>query len=203
MAALRQLLLFAAIAAAGAAVLTGLHLATANRSAHNVQQAADRLLLQAIAVPEADRASLLPGPQTADTTLLGLRAPQHIVLVRRDGATIAVIVPLVAREGYGGDIQLLAGITADGRITGVHVLAQRETPGLGAAIADSNWLDGFTGTSLLDPAVAQWLPKNQGGAFDAITGATMTSRAVIKAVRQALEYFAVHRAELLEDSHHE
>jgi electron transport complex protein RnfG len=86
---------------------------------------------------------------------------------------------------------LLVGIHVDGSLSGVRVVAHRETPGLGDAIEEerSDWILGFTGKSLQNPSLQQWAVKKDGGAFDQLTGATITPRAVVKAVRQALLYY--------------
>jgi len=78
----------------------------------------------------------------------------------------------------------------------VRVTAHRETPGLGDYIdrAKSAWIDQFSGKSLTNPAPKHWKVIKDGGAFDARAGATITPRAVVKAVQSALDYFARHRA---------
>ncbi len=105
----------------------------------------------------------------------------------------------VAPDGYAGSIRLLVGIGADGRLLGVRVVAHRETPGLGDAIDErkSTWIDGFKGRSLGDPALERWHVKKDGGDFDQFTGATVTPRAVVGAVLDALLYFEANRATLL------
>jgi electron transport complex protein RnfG len=104
---------------------------------------------------------------------------------------VAALFAVTARDGYSGAIRLLIGIRADGTITGVHTLSHRETPGLGDGIdrAKSNWIEQFEGRSLADPAAGGWQISRDGGEFDQLTGASVTSRAVVKAVRQTLEYF--------------
>jgi electron transport complex protein RnfG len=104
-----------------------------------------------------------------------------------------------APDGYGGDIKLLVAIRSDGEIAGVRVLADHETPGLGdyIEIAKSDWIKIFDGTSLARYAPRDWRVKKDGGKFDYETGATISPRAVVKAVHKALEYFRQHRAMLL------
>ena len=107
-----------------------------------------------------------------------------------------MVLEAVAPDGYSGDIALLIGIDADGNVTGVRVTAHRETPGLGDYIdrAKSAWIDQFAGKSLTNPEPKHWKVTKDGGVFDARAGATITPRAVVKAVRSALDYFARHRA---------
>jgi electron transport complex protein RnfG len=116
-----------------------------------------------------------------------------------DGAMpVAALFAVTARDGYSGAIRLLVGIRADGTITGVRALSHRETPGLGDRIdsAKSDWIRQFAGRSLADPATSGWRISRDGGEFDQMTGASVTSRAVVKAVRETLQYFMANDAAL-------
>lgn len=107
--------------------------------------------------------------------------------------------------GYAGAIDLLIAIDANGKLLGVKTLKQSETPGLGARIVEwpSAWLQGFTGRSLSEPAGSGWALKKDQGQFDQIAGATITSRAVINAIHDALRYFDEHSHQLIGSSLHE
>src|SRR5690606_27069458 len=107
---------------------------------------------------------------------------------------------VTAPNGYGGAIRLLVGIREDGTVAGVRVIDHRETPGLGDGIEieKSDWMTDFEGRSLGDPPVQRWRVKKDGGEFDQFTGATITPRAVVTAVRNALIYFRTHRQALFE-----
>lgn len=131
--------------------------------------------------------------------LLGTRQPSAMWIARRAGAVSGVVLEAIAPDGYSGDIALLIGIGIDGNVTGVRVTAHHETPGLGDYIdrAKSAWIDQFLGKSLTNPEPKHWKVAKDGGTFDARAGATITPRAVVKAVRNALDYFARHRAALL------
>lgn len=137
-------------------------------------------------------------PLPADP-LLGLRQPGQYYLALKAGAPVAVVLEAAAPDGYSGEIRLLVGIRADGRITGVRVTAHKETPGLGDYIeaGKSRWIHTFEGRALGDPPDALWKVRKDGGAFDYMAGATITPRALVKAVHQALQFFETHRAELL------
>ena len=128
--------------------------------------------------------------------LLGTRQPSALWIARRGSQVTAVVLEAIAPDGYAGDIALLIGIDIDGKVTGVRVTAHHETPGLGDYIdrAKSAWIDQFSGKSLTDPESKRWKVAKDGGAFDARAGATITPRAVVKAVKSALDYFARHRA---------
>jgi electron transport complex protein RnfG len=130
---------------------------------------------------------------------LGLAAPIKIYLARRNGVVIGIVVPVVTR-GYNGPIDLLVGLNRDGAITHVRVVSQRESRGIGDAIdiSRSQWIENFAGQS--DADIERVKLNNEGGTIDQITGATITSRAVARAVREALLYFNGHRDTLLEST---
>ena len=81
----------------------------------------------------------------------------------------------------------------------MRVIAHKETPGLGDAIErkKSSWIDIFNGRSLQSPGAARWKVRKDGGEFDQLSGATISPRAIIKAVRGLLIYFAAHQGELV------
>lgn len=137
--------------------------------------------------------------QVVDGDLLGSSEPQTVYRARRDGEPAGVIMEVVAPAGYGGPIELRVGVYPDGRIAGVRVTSHHETPGLGDGIeaGQSDWITRFAGRSLESPPSEQWTVKRDGGTFDQFTGATITPRAVVKAVHDALIYFRLHREELL------
>jgi electron transport complex protein RnfG len=117
---------------------------------------------------------------------------------RLNNQPVAVVLKFNAVNGYNGHIALLAGINVDGTLRGVRVISHKETPGLGDAVEveKSNWINGFIGKSLKNPESTQWAVKRDGGSFDQFTGATITPRAVVDAVRLALEYFDTQRDHL-------
>lgn len=199
----RQWLLLPLLAMVGALLLSALDLGTRARVARNEQIATNKTLLDTLRLPGEAHATLEQDGISADAARLGLRAPQRIYLARVDGRIAALIVPVTARDGFGGDIEMLVGVKADGSVAGVRVLRHRESEQFGAIIERerSDWIEQFVGKSLEHIPPERWSPKSEGGAFDQITGATITSRAVIKAVQQALLYVADHRAQLLPEEH--
>jgi electron transport complex protein RnfG len=108
---------------------------------------------------------------------------------------VAALFVVSARDGYAGAIRFLVGISMDGTVTGVRVLEHRETPGMGDKIETikSDWVLQFDGHSLQDPEPGQWAIKDDGGEFDQLTGASVTPRAIIKAIKQTLQYFDGNR----------
>ncbi len=117
---------------------------------------------------------------------------------RKNGEPVAAIFTVVAPDGYSGSIRMLMGIYYDGTLAGVRVINHKETPGLGDKIEAkrNDWILQFEGLSLDKPDKNQWKVKKDGGHFDQFTGATITPRAVVNALRGALEYFQGNRDKL-------
>jgi len=133
-----------------------------------------------------------------DAELLGTDAAVPVFRARLADEPVAALIETVAPDGYAGSIRLLVAVGADGRLLGVRVLSHRETPGLGDLIDErrSDWIRSFAGRSLGSPAQARWRVRKDGGDFDQFTGATVTPRAVVAAVLNALLYFDAHREAL-------
>jgi len=110
----------------------------------------------------------------------------------------AVILEAIAPDGYNGKISLILAVRENGDLAGVRVVANQETPGLGDYIelTKSPWIKGFDGKSLKMFKDVDWQVKKDGGKFDYMAGATISPRAVIKAVHKALQYFAANRDKL-------
>ena len=121
---------------------------------------------------------------------------------RINNAPQAVILEAIAHDGYSGDIKLLIAIKYDGSIAGVRVLKHKETPGLGdyIDILKGNWIKLFDGESLIKVSNEGWNVKKDGGQFDYMAGATITPRAVVKAVHKTLQYFEANKQSLFAES---
>lgn len=123
------------------------------------------------------------------------------VLVYRalDAAQVTGVAFEITSFGYAGGIKVLIGMGQDGVLYGARVLAHAETPGLGDKIevAKDDWILGFSGLSMGNPG--GWKVKKDGGQFDQFSGATITPRAVVEAVRRGLEFFDRNRDTLLKE----
>ncbi len=115
----------------------------------------------------------------------------------RDGKLTALAWE-ISGKGYAGDIRLILGVDTSGKILGVRVLQHAETPGLGDSIeaSRSDWILGFNGLSLGKPPLDKWKVKKDGGRFDSFSGATITPRGVVAAIRRGLEFFGSHKTAL-------
>ncbi len=145
----------------------------------------------------SDTLELAPEPE------LGQKMPSKVYRARKAGQPAALVLEAVAPDGYAGDIRLVLGITASGDVTGVRVVQHKETPGLGDYIEprkDKNkanpWIGQFTGLNYPGVPDGEWRVKKDQGRFDFHAGATVTPRAVVKAVHKAVRYAMAHQNEL-------
>ena len=137
----------------------------------------------------------------ADTvTLPGHEGKPVTVFRATRGHKVTALAYEIVGSGYGGEVRLMLGVDAEGRVLGVRPLAHKETPGLGDKIepAKTDWISRFTGLSLGNPPVEKWKVKKDGGQFDQFSGATITPRGVVGAIRGGLEFFAANKAKLVE-----
>ncbi|MGI9234525.1 MAG: electron transport complex subunit RsxG [Woeseiaceae bacterium] len=121
-----------------------------------------------------------------------------IYRVYAQGEPVAALFVVSARDGYSGPIRILVGVETTGMVTGVHVLEHRETPGLGDRVESgkSDWVKQFDGRSLIDPDPEGWQIKRDGGQYDQLTGASITPRAIVKAIKETLIYFDSNREDI-------
>ncbi len=130
-----------------------------------------------------------------EPTKLGHRRTEQLYLGTLNGQLKLLAIPVTARNGYSGDIELLVGVHVggelNGQITAVEIIAHKETPGLGDLIepGKSDWIQQFPNKSLQQPDIKNWKVKKDQGEFDQITAATITPRAVVNAVKQALLFY--------------
>jgi electron transport complex protein RnfG len=198
----RNSVLLALFALCTTALIASTYLLTKDNIALQMRQAEEKALLQIIPRSRHDNSMLddtiAVGPQDAG---LGLREEKFIYRARLNGKVVAIIIPVVAPDGYSGDIDLSVGVNRDGTIAGVRALAHKETPGLGdkVDIKKSDWVLGFDGRSLAKPTPDGWAVKKDDGVFDQFTGATITPRAVVAATLRALQFAAANREKLFGD----
>ena len=126
-----------------------------------------------------------------------------VVYRARKAGQVQAVCYQVSAPGYGNTaIAIIMGVDRSGALLGTRVVSHNETPGLGDKIelSKSDWILSFTGRSLTNPPPEKWGVKKDGGVFDQFTGATITPRAVVKAVKGGLEFFTAHRAALLDEA---
>lgn len=191
-----------AFALLGTAILAITYNQTRERIAQSVE--AEKLKLISQIVPQSlfdndiikDRLDIKPDALLGnDNITIAYRA-------RLQNQPSVLVMEAVAPDGYSGKIVLLVAVRANGELAGVRVVEHKETPGLGdyIEIGRSNWVTGFNGTSLEKYQDRDWKVKKDGGQFDYMAGATITPRAVVKAVHKSLQYYAAHRADLFAEN---
>ena len=184
-----------------ALVSTALLAWTYELTRETIQQSIEREKLKLIAqiAPPAtyDNDIMKDTVQLAADDLLGSDDTTIAYIGRLEGQPSIAVIHAVAPDGYAR-INLIVAVHHDGTISGVRVVSHKETPGLGdyIEIARSDWITGFNGASLENRKSSEWKVKKDGGTFDYRAGATITPRAIVKAVHKALQYYARHRDEL-------
>lgn len=177
-AAWRSLLSVAVVAALIALALGVTHEVTRKAIAHNEQRA----WLTTIRTVTGDDTVSWPVGQRD--------VPEHWSICDTDGKARHEL-RTVRTRGYGGEIRLLIGFSANGRVQGLDVLNHSETPGLGDVIepGKSDWLQQFQGLTRQSAAGPAGRLRRDGGSIDTLTGATITSRAVVEAMVASVSDF--------------
>lgn len=195
-----------AVVTAGAIAAT--KIATEDLIAENILKAKTAALNEI--VPESDYSNDLLNDtielaSVSDIHLLGPIADDAIAYRARtsnNSAAHTILLPVSAPDGYTTKIDLIVGIKADGSLAGVRVIDHKETPGLGDKIdiKKTDWVLSFNGKSLTSPdaTINGWAVKKDGGEFDQFSGATITPRAVVNAVKRSLDFFANNKTLLLD-----
>ncbi len=188
-----------------AIITAGLIAVTQATTAERIEKAQKRAQAKALLDIIGDLSfdnDLLENPVTLSVDpLLGFTTTQEAYIAKQGESPVLVLLPFLTPDGYTGDISGLVGVLPDGTIQGVRITAHKETPGLGDKIElrKSDWVLGFNRASLKAPEESQWKVKKDDGAFDQLTGATITPRAVVNAVRNALLYYQSNRRVFLPD----
>lgn len=213
----RNSLTLAGFALASALVVVITHEVTADQ----IELQRQKQLLSAISEITPEQLSLEQLQQQChqieNADFLGDAQPKRLWITDTGTSVYETIAP----EGYNGAIHLLVAVAADNTISGVRVTSHNETPGLGDQIElrKSDWVLNFDGKKLPDNSVQfeydavsyatshsfreepSWAVKKDGGQFDAFTGATITPRAVVKAVFKVLQLHQTGRNQILRDEH--
>ncbi len=126
------------------------------------------------------------------------KGEHRVYIAEQDGTPVAAVLETTAPDGYSGAIQLLVGADFSGTVLGTRVTEHHETPGLGDKIELrlSDWITGFSGKKIQGDNDSHWAVKKDGGDFDQFTGATITPRAVVNAVKRAGLYAQTLPAQL-------
>ncbi len=190
-----QAILLGACAAIAAALLLGVDNATREPIAQRKMEDLQQSLAQV--VPD----DLHDNNMVAKPLLLtGADGKEVKVYQGTKAGNVTALVWETVGFGYADEIRTIIALDPQGKILGTRVLSHKETPGLGDKIeaAKDDWITKFTGLSLGNPSEDQWKVKKDGGQFDQFSGATITPRAVVKSLHEALQFFEAHKGEMLE-----
>ena len=140
--------------------------------------------------PDADRVVMVVGKDKR-----GRDVQQVIYRGRLAGELSGLAFKVSAPDGYSGAIDVMVGIDPAGGVQGIEVLTHNETPGLGDKIEDESFRSQFVGKTLDN---VDWRVKKDGGEFDQLTGATISPRAIVGAVKKGLEFYRDNRQQIVE-----
>ncbi|CAA6819231.1 MAG: Electron transport complex protein RnfG [uncultured Thiotrichaceae bacterium] len=180
-------LLLGIFALVGVVVLSSVHSLTSHTIAQNEQTSLLKQLAEVVDEGSYNN-DLLNDYTMLDGAALGSNYPVTVYRARQNGKPVTAIFVTSTPQGYSGTIKLVVGVRIDKSISGVRVAQHNETPGLGdkMELRKSDWVLSFNQTSLNNPQLSGWKVKKDGGEFDQFTGATITPRAIVHAVKEVL-----------------
>jgi electron transport complex protein RnfG len=193
------ILLFFVIAFTG--LLSGVYLGTLSTIEAAASEEKMKLIDEVLPRASYDNALLKDSFELPASPALGQDEASRAYRARLQGQPRAAVFEAVAPDGYAGKIRLLIAIDVNGTLLGVRVTQHKETPGLGDYIEpkkDKNkerpWITQFDGLQAAHSEAREWKVRKDGGRFDSVAGATVTPRAIIKAVRKAAQYVEANHA---------
>lgn len=174
------------------------HLMTADKIEEQQQKQLLKILNQVVPTANHDNELYKSCTLLTNEAALGTTTPMPAYIAEKNGQKTGMAIEAIAPDGYSGAIKLIVGLDQLGVVTGVRILSHNETPGLGDKIETrvSNWIDSFTGKKVNGADDAHWAVRKDGGEFDQFTGATITPRAVVGAVKRVSLYYQNNQAAL-------
>ena len=187
-------------AVAGVGLVAVVHEQTKERIIANEREALLKQLNALVPAHTIDNDIVSDLVTVSDPDRLGGKETQ-VYLGRKAGRPVAAVFTSIVPDGYSGPIKMLVAVRTDGSLGGVRVASHKETPGLGDKVEEqkSDWIHSFVDKSLDNPLSAKWKVKKDGGVFDQFTGATVTPRSIVLAVKNTLVYFRDHGASLFQN----
>lgn len=157
-----------------------------------------KVLLDQVVPPEIYNNAIQGECYIVSNPALGNDAPHHLYIARKDGEPVAAAIETTAPDGYSGAINMVVGASFDGTVYGTRVVEHHETPGLGDKIElrISDWINSFNGKRVEGANDAHFAVKKDGGDFDQFTGATITPRAVVNAVKRTTLYIETLKGQI-------
>jgi len=159
----------ALVSAVASGMLTYMYQITSPRIAENARRQKEEMLKY-----------VLPGADRLETKVI----EGQEIIIGYTGQKLVGVALQVSSPGYGGPIQLLVGVSPKGRAWPIAILADKETPGLGKKIHDYWFRQQFVGKEARQMRLKMDSPE---GTIDAVSSATISSRAVTRGIRQAME----------------
>lgn len=196
-------LLLGGFALVVAAALALTDIGTREKRAESIRKVQSQALNEIISKNRHDNDLLEDSLPVDDKEFLKLKEAKTIHIARKGGTVVAFIIPTRAPDGYSGSIDSIVGVLLDGSIAGVRIIKHAETPGLGdkVELKKSPWVLDFNSKDKDNPTPELWKVKKDKGVFDQFTGATITPRAVVHSVYNALLFFEQNKNRLLQEAY--
>ncbi|KLV03873.1 electron transporter RnfG [Photobacterium aquae] len=174
------------------------HVMTADRIQEQQQKELLKVLNQVIPADSHDNVLFKSCTLVQNEQYLGTSNPMPAYIAKKDGQDTGIAIEAIAPDGYSGAIKLIVGLDKAGVVSGVRILSHNETPGLGDKIETrvSDWIYSFTGKRINGDKDPRWAVRKDGGEFDQFTGATITPRAVVGAVKKVALLYQQQQAQL-------
>jgi len=179
----------------GTAMVLGINNITKDKIEQNIKASLLQNLNSIIPAETYNNDLLSTSIEIPPDKLLGKKGTTTVYQAWMDNQAVAIAFDIIAPDGYSGKIKLLLAIKKNAQVSAVRVITHKETPGLGdkIEIKRSDWITSFDNKSLENTNIKQWKVKKDGGVFDQFTGATITPRAIVKAVHNALLYYQANQ----------
>jgi Na+-translocating ferredoxin:NAD+ oxidoreductase subunit G len=175
----------------GTSLVLAINMITKDRIEENIKASLLQSLNSIIPADAYNNNLITTSIEVPAHTLLGKKTTTTVYQAWKDNQPVAIAFDIIAADGYSGKIKILLAIQKNGNLSAVRIITHKETPGLGdkIEIERSDWITSFNNKSLVNTKEKQWRVKKDGGIFDQFTGATITPRAIVKAVHHALLYY--------------
>lgn len=187
--------ILAIFAVASTAVVAITNALTEDQIKHQEQTQLLKVLNQVIPAESHDNVLFKSCTLVNAPSYLGTDSNMPVYLATKNNQPTGVAIEAIAPDGYNGAIKVIVGLASDATVTGVRVLSHQETPGLGDKVdlRITDWILSFTGQTVDGEKDTRWAVRKDGGNFDQFTGATITPRAVVKAVKQVVQYYQANQ----------
>ncbi len=151
-----------------------------------IQTAKDNAELEAISKVIGTDFDNNPFDERTTITTADGKDKLELYIARKDGIIKSFAIKTFSRKAFSGRIEVMAGFSIDGTVLGYEIISSQETPGLGSKVGEPKFKSQFKG---MRPEQPEFKVRQDGGEIDAVTAATISSRAVVDAIQRAYDAY--------------